>query len=132
MSLSALNFCLPSTVCPQLFALNCLPSTVCPQLSQNVVDRLQADQLTALRHQCDSLQTEVAVRDAVSAKDDVSSKEERLLMLGDGARTMAKVDELERARTLLQVELEQAKKRCVCVCVCVCVCLCVCFVFYLP
>jgi hypothetical protein len=24
--------CLPSTVCPQLFALNCLPSTVCPQL----------------------------------------------------------------------------------------------------
>jgi hypothetical protein len=23
---------LPSTVCPQLFALNCLPSTVCPQL----------------------------------------------------------------------------------------------------
>ena len=27
-----LSVCLPSTVCPQLFALNCLPSTVCPQL----------------------------------------------------------------------------------------------------
>jgi hypothetical protein len=26
------TYCLPSTVCPQLFALNCLPSTVCPQL----------------------------------------------------------------------------------------------------
>jgi hypothetical protein len=38
VSLPALCFaacnCLPpSTVCPQLFALNCLPSTVCPQLS---------------------------------------------------------------------------------------------------
>ena len=30
--LPALNYCLPSTVCPQLFALNCSPSTVCPQL----------------------------------------------------------------------------------------------------